>query len=164
METKIRNIGAFDKETGEVFEHVPVWVKGKIGFNGNQNYFCMFQNALREVSKMDLDGKTIKVLNFLMATMDMENVCLVPFKYIASELKMNRPNVSRAIKQLQDHNIIIKGEKVGNTPSIRINNTLLWKGKVVNFNKKQQDTPIVPDEAYEKRQKQLKLFEDNIKK
>lgn len=110
---------------------------------------------------MNLPQKDMQVLMYLMSKMDMQNACLINQKAVAEALNMRTSNLSRSIKNLEDRKIIIRGEgKVGRTPTLRINNTLLWKGQVKVYKMIAKDEPIGPDDAKDTARAQIALFEE----
>lgn len=116
-------------ETGEILDNVAhVWVRKYEPFQ--QNHITMFQDALIEVSKLNLTKEELQVFNYLLGKALMGNTVIIPFKDAAKEIGILRPNYSRAVTGLAQCNIIVKGEeKVGHTPSLRINYGIAWKGK-----------------------------------
>ena len=52
---------------------------------------------------------------------------------IADALKMKRQSVHRAIKQLEDLGVILRGPKAGRSSSWKLNPNAGWKGKVRNL-------------------------------
>lgn len=55
---------------------------------------------------------------------------------IADELKMQKTNVSRAIKNLIYFGIILKGPKSGRSKTYRLNPQFGWKGTISNHKKR----------------------------
>lgn len=157
---RFREILPVDASTGEILDSTPVYVPKKHYFQSN--HLTMFQDVLNEVAKMKLQGNSLRVLMLLLSKMDMENICIIPFSAIGNELNMKIQNVSKAIKDLADKNIIIKGEqKIGKTPSLRFNNTLVWKGKTKTYKMVPKDGPLAEKEGIFENQLNLFKTPDN---
>lgn len=142
MSSKKIRIVQIDLDTHEVQDGALAWIPKRHYFE--ENHISMFQSALLEIAKGDLSPNEKDVFMYLLAKAGMGNMVLISFKEAAEELGLKKPNFSRAIKGLVDRNIIIKGEqKIGRTPSLRINYGVAWKGKVKRHNViKMYDKPI----------------------
>jgi predicted transcriptional regulator len=157
-QTRARHISSVDHQTGELLDGVIAWQPKRHYFQ--EGHFTMFQDVLEKLAKMDLPQRDMQVLMFLMSKMDMENACLINQKAVAEELNMRTSNLSRSIRNLADKKIIIKGEgKVGRTPTLRLNNTLLWKGKTKVYKMIAKDEPIGQEEARTSASEQMAMFE-----
>ncbi|MDD9849746.1 hypothetical protein BZG30_31430, partial [Escherichia coli] len=77
----------------------------------------------------------IHVFMALLADLDYENYIQVAQIDIADALKMQKTNVSRAIKNLIDFGIIIEGPRIGRSKTYRLNPQFGWKGTVSNHRK-----------------------------
>ncbi len=103
------------------------------------DFFMFFQNAAEKLSEdKTITGETYRVFMKLLSIMDYENYILIPQAEIAEKLDMKRQQVHRAIKQLLDKEIIVRGEKLGKTYSYKLNISYGWKGKVINFHKAEE--------------------------
>uniref|UniRef100_UPI001F097BEC replication protein n=1 Tax=Pseudomonas aeruginosa TaxID=287 RepID=UPI001F097BEC len=71
----------------------------------------------------------------LLSDLDYENYIQVAQINIADALKMQKTNVSRAIKNLIDFGIIIEGPRIGRSKTYRLNPQFGWKGTVSNHRK-----------------------------
>ena len=133
-----RKLGTFDIETGEILdEGVAIYVGCKVKVT--ENFFMMFQDALVELSKdRDLTGEHWRVLSYLFAKLDFENLIQVTQSEIAKELNIQTSHVSRSIKVLTDKKIIIRGPNIGRSSSFRLNPYFGWKGKVSNLKEAQK--------------------------
>ena len=79
-----------------------------------ESWFMFFQSACEQLAlDKDLSGETFRVLMHLLSTLDFENYILIQQSEIAEKLEMKRPNVSRAIKQLLERGILVKGGRSG---------------------------------------------------
>jgi DNA-binding transcriptional ArsR family regulator len=76
----------------------------------------------------DLKGEALKVLLYLAARLDFDNWIQVAQTEIAEALGMRKPHVSRAIKLLESKGIVIRGPKVGQSYSWRLNPKYGYKG------------------------------------
>ena len=105
----------------------------------------------------DIKGETHRVLWFIGGILDFENWVQLSVTEIAQELELKRPNVSRAIKLLEQKEIIIRGPKVGRSHAFMLNPEFGWKGKVKNLDeyRKERDD----QENREITQKNLKVVE-----
>lgn len=157
-ESRARHIASVDHRTGEVLDGVVAWQPKRHYFQ--TGHFTMFQDVLEKLAKMDLPQRDMQVLMFLMSKMDMENACLINQKAVAEELNMRTSNLSRSIKNLANKKIIIKGEgKVGRTPTLRLNNTLLWKGKTKIYKMIAKDETIGQEATRTSASEQMAMFE-----
>lgn len=113
-----------------------------------ENWFMFFQNACEKLAlDKSLSGESFRVLMYLLSNLDFENYIIIQQVEIAEKLDMKRANVSRAIKQLTDKEILIKGPKLGRTYSYKLNSTYGWKGKVIKLvdQTKEQKPKLVVD-------------------
>jgi DNA-binding Lrp family transcriptional regulator len=69
-----------------------------------------------------------RVLMALLKRLDFENLITANQSDIARELSMERAQVNRAIKRLQEAGAIIQGPKVGINCSYQLNPQFGWKG------------------------------------
>lgn len=120
-------IGSVDLETGELLPHVLVAVRQKIpnGFAGG--WLAMSFNAA-SIFKGIRDIEQQRVFWALIERLDFENYINVVQADIARELEMQRSNVSRAIKELVEQDIILKGPKIGRNVTYQLNPNLGWRG------------------------------------
>lgn len=99
-----------------------------------------FQDSFEEIAKdPDMTGETLKVLFYLYSKLDFENFIQQSQIDIAEGLKMQKQNVSRAMKILTDKQIILEGPKVGRSKCYRLNPNYGWKGKVKNLKEYQKE-------------------------
>ena len=156
---KTKKILQIDVDTGEQLEGTTAWVQQKYYFQ--ENHLTMFQDALEKLATLNLSKDEYRVFNLIIAKAGMGNVVAIPFTEMAKSLNMQKQHITRAIKNLADKNIVIKGEKkIGKTPSIRINYGLAWKGKIKDYKINKYADPeinINPDT----KSKQRELFKDN---
>ncbi|MBD2790586.1 helix-turn-helix domain-containing protein, partial [Xenorhabdus sp. DI] len=69
----------------------------------------------------------------LLAKLDYENWLRIRQKDIAKELNMNPPHVSRAIKELFEHGILVKGPKIGASNTYRLDPSFAFRGRDKNL-------------------------------
>ena len=148
--------GYVDKYTGEEYGFPVI-----IGRKRNpyaKGWVMNSQEAMVILAKdKDIKGETHRVLWFIGGILDFENWVQLSVTEIAQELELKRPNVSRAIKLLEQKEIIIRGPKVGRSHAFMLNPEFGWKGKVKNLDeyRKERDD----QENREITQKNLKVVE-----
>ena len=133
--------GYVDKYTGEEYGF-PVIVGRKRNPYG-KGWVMNSQEALEIVAKdKDIKGETYRVLFFICARLDFENWVQISITEIANELDLKQPSVSRAMKVLEEKEIILRGPKVGRSYAFMLNPEFGWKGKVKNlddYRKRRED-------------------------
>ena len=150
--------GYEDIYTGEQYG-LPVLVGRKNSPYAN-GWYMGNQELAREVFAKDKDIKseTHRVLWFIISVLDFENWVQLSITEIANELGMRQPNVSKAIKVLENKEVIIRGPKVGRSFSFRFNPDFGWKGKVKNLDDYRRER-----EDQENHRKQRERFENKLK-
>jgi DNA-binding transcriptional regulator GbsR (MarR family) len=149
--------GYVDKYTGEEYGF-PVIVGRKRNPYG-KGWIMNSQEAMVSVAKdRDIKGETHRVLWFIGGILDFENWVQLSVTEIANELNLKQPAVSRAIKVLEDKQIILRGPKVGRSYAFMLNPEFGWKGKVKNLDdyRKQRDDQ-------EKKPKVQQIRKENLK-
>ena len=148
---------AYDKNTGEVLDGVPVLCGVKRN-PYSTGWVMNSQQALEIIAKdKEITGRIHRILWFLIARLDFENWIQISQKEICEELNMRKEDVSSGIKLLEKKKILIRGPKVGRSYSFRINPNFGWKGDVKNldeYRKKEED-------QYFKEKRQETLRTDN---
>ncbi|CCQ56700.1 replication/maintenance protein RepL [Crocosphaera watsonii] len=133
--------GYVNKYTGEEYGF-PVLVGRKKRPYGN-GWLMNSQEALEILAKdKEITGETYRVLFFVCARLDFENWVQISVTEMAQELELKQPNVSRAMKVLEQKGIILRGPKVGRSYAFMLNPEFGWKGDVANLNeyrKKRED-------------------------
>lgn len=76
----------------------------------------------------DLTGECWRVLVCLICKLDYENFVFISQPEIAEHLSMPLSSISRAISTLCKKQILERGDRIGNTPSFRLNPSLGWRG------------------------------------
>jgi DNA-binding Lrp family transcriptional regulator len=149
--------GYVDKYTGEEFGF-PVIVGRKRNPYG-KGWVMNSQEALEIVAKdKDIKGETYRVLFFICARLDFENWVQISVTEIAKELGMHQPDVSKAMKILENKQIILRGPKVGRSYAFMLNPEFGWKGKVTNLEDYRQER-----EDRENHQKNRERYQENLK-
>jgi len=117
-------------ETGELVPAI-TWIRQK--WKGDP-FLMVFQasfEALAKDKEITLDAR--RILDFLFSRLDFENYILIPQVEIATELGMQRSNVSRAMSILLGKGIILEGPKVNRSRGYRLNHDFGWKGTLKNL-------------------------------
>lgn len=122
-------------KTGETKEGYFVYMaypKPKIR---NMRWMMTFQDSLEIIATdEDMTGQTLKVMLLLMGNLEFENYITIKQVGIAEKLKIDKADVSKAMKLLVNKEIILK-VKEGTTTGYKLNPTYGWKGKVENMEK-----------------------------
>jgi DNA-binding Lrp family transcriptional regulator len=157
--------GYVDKYSGEEFGF-PVLIGRKKNPYGN-GWVMNSQEAMLSLAKdKDITGETHRVLWFIGGILDFENWVQIPITEIAQELNLKRPNVSRAIKMLEEKGIILRGPKLGRSFAFMLNPEFGWKGKVKNlddYRREKEDEKNNQEyrERLEKNLKSVKLSKED---
>lgn len=140
-----KTLSLFDYETGAISQQVAVYQPAKYYFR--DPHITVFQQALETLAKGDLGTDEWRVFALILGKAGMGNEVIIPFKDAAAALGMQRPNFTRAVNKLVERGILVKGSKVGNTPTLRINYSVAWKGKIKeHLRVKVQDIPVQMNE------------------
>ena len=135
-------VRAYDKNTGEIIEGVPVLCGVKRN-PYSTGWVMNSQEALELIAQdKEITGRIHRVLWLLVAHLDFENWIQLSQKEICRKLDMKKQDVSSAVKVLEEKEIIIRGPKVGRSYSFRLNPMLGWKGNVKNldeYRRKEED-------------------------
>lgn len=131
---KLKEIAQINTTTGEILDGKFVFIptkklspfKGHMTMNLDENY-------LFALTKLTNEQKN--VLFVLWAHLDYENFILVSQKTISEVLGIAQSNVSRAIKALVEHGVILEGKKIGYIKSYMLNPNFGWRGSVSNHKK-----------------------------
>ncbi|WP_426578610.1 helix-turn-helix transcriptional regulator (plasmid) [Xenorhabdus stockiae] len=129
----MRKVTQVDLETGEDLGGFVAVIRPKQK-SSFERHFTMNQAALLLIAN-ELNHEQTRVLMALLADLDYENYIQVAQSDIAGALKMQKTNVSRAIKNLIDFGIILEGPKIGRSKTYRLNPQFGWKGTVSNHRK-----------------------------
>ncbi len=105
---------------------------GDLWMQTNQAFLIEF------AARRDVTGEVFRVFLYLNGRLDFQNIIRVPQVEIAKDLSLTRQSVNRAIKKLETMGILLRGAKVGQTVSWRLNPNAGWKGKVVDLREAQK--------------------------
>ncbi len=154
--------GYIDKYTEEVYGY-PVIIGRKKNPYG-KGWVMNSQDAALIIAKdKGIKGETHRVLWFIIGILDFENWAQISITEIAKELNIKQPHVSRAIRVLEEKEVIIRGPKTGRSYTFMLNPNFGWKGDVAILeeyrNKKEkEETKNLKDK--EKKQRLEKLSEE----
>ncbi len=149
--------GYVDKYTGEEYGF-PVIVGRKRNPYGKGWIMNSQEAAVLLAKDKDIKGETHRVLWLIIGILDFENWVQLSVTEMANELKMHRPDVSKAMKVLEDKEIILRGPKVGRSYAFMLNPDFGWKGKVRNLEEYRQQR-----EDQKRQEKSRELYEENLK-
>lgn len=128
-----------DLETGEVVQLVALKPMRAPHPFRKEGFVQMSQAAMLELAQDPVSGEAMRVLMALCAVLDFENYIQLSQTDLAKLIGMSQPNVNRAMTELVDRGIIIKGAKVGRTLTYRLSPTFGFKAKGSNFQKLMKD-------------------------
>ena len=149
--------GYVDKYTGEEYGF-PVIVGRKRRPYGKGWVMNSQDAAILLAKDKDIKGETHRVLWFIIGILDFENWVQLSITEIAQELCLRQPHVSRAMKILEEKQIILRGPKVGRSYAFMLNPEFGWKGDVANlddYRKRREDE--------ENQAKNRERFEESLK-
>ena len=144
--------GYVDKYTGEEFGF-PVIVGRKRNPYGKGWVMNSQDAAILLAKDRDIKGETHRVLWFVIGILDFENWVQISATGIGKELGLKQQSVSRAIKILEEKEIILRGPKVGRSYTFMLNPDFGWKGKVENLEEYRE----------KKEQERIKNFKNQTK-
>lgn len=143
----VRNIGflvdpetqeriAYDRDTGQVLRETlpPVVFLGRPKtFNElyGRGAWWVMSDSLPDLMAFDKElsrQEPTRVFWYLVKRLDFENYIRVPQVEVAEALEMKKPNVSRAIALLENKGVLLRGPKVGQSYSWRLNPNCGFKG------------------------------------
>ena len=126
-----RRLGQLDLDTGEVMEGSLVYVAKRAPHPYGVNMMQVNQDFLAQfAARKDVSARTLRVFLLMASKCDFENWLHVPLTDVANELDIEKANVTRAIQQLEELGILLRGPKVGRSNTFRFNPNAGWKGKV----------------------------------
>jgi hypothetical protein len=125
-----KDIGIYDKNSGEILEDVSLGVYQVKKYNGfvKNGWMAVNQGALKLLRTSGLQGKDYEVLFALLERLDFGNFIHVNQSEIARILNMKQPNIARSIKKLVDIEALIEGPKVSRSRTYKLNPEFGWKG------------------------------------
>jgi biotin operon repressor len=122
-------------KNGEVEQWVLSRIRRKFITGG---FFMAIQDGFGWLATLKLEGRTKDVLFYVMSKLDFENYINLSQKDIAEALGMQKSNISAAMKELEEHGIIHKGVKTGQSWTYRLDPSLGYKGRAKNLRKYQE--------------------------
>jgi Firmicute plasmid replication protein (RepL) len=81
----------------------------------------------------EITGDCWRVFACLLCQLDYDNFLLVSQPKVADHLNISRSTVSKCIRILCNKNILERGERIGNTPTFRLNPQFGWRGETSNL-------------------------------
>ncbi len=96
--------------------------------------------------------------NAIVGILDFENWVQLSSTEIAKELQIHRQHISRAMKVLEEKEIILRGPKIGRSYAFMLNPEFGWKGKVKNL-----DDYRKQKEDEENQRKNQERYKENLK-
>ena len=88
----------------------------------------MYQEAITQIAKEKLPVEQSSVFLYLLGRVDFDNYLMVSQKEMAKELNIKQQNISRAIRNLCEREIIIEGPRLGLNKTYRLNPYVAHKG------------------------------------
>ncbi len=144
-----------DLETGEVFMGLAVPQKKKYPREIQQDgFYTMFSFGSSRLSEIEgLTGTDYRVLHNLLSHLEFENWINITQTVISEELKIKKPHISNAIKNLVNKGIIEKHKDPNDKRKVRyrLNPEYGWRGdadqwKKEMYNRKSKKiTPLFPN-------------------
>lgn len=128
-----------DLETGEVVQMIALKPTRAPHPFRKEGFVQMSQAAMLELAQNPASGEAMRVLMALCAVLDFENFIQLSQTDLAKLIGMKQPHVNRAIAELCERGIIIKGMKVGKSLTYRLSPTFGFKSKGSNFSKLMAD-------------------------
>lgn len=171
-----------DEETGEILrqavetEYVPGFVDVKLPKRkhlGNGDFLVIFQNTmLRIATEAKLTKNEMQLLLYLLGTASFDNSVCVDLDILVEALKVDKGNISRALKGLVQRNIVIRkdGYKGGSQRTLpmelsinydQINYGITWKGDYNEHKKVKMNHPEIEPipQALPTKKKEPDLFD-----
>lgn len=105
------------------------------------HWVATFQDGLGWMAEQNMTGEQWRVFAYLVSKLDFDNYLKVQQKDICEKLKLNKSNVSKAIKKLVEIDVIAVGPFAGRSRTYRLNPRIAHRG-AINF----QQTIIEYDE------------------
>jgi hypothetical protein len=96
-----------------------------------KDWFAVAQTALDFLAqnRKYLGEEGFAVFCSLASKLDFQNYILINQAQMARDMHMDRGNLNKAIKRLEDLGILVRGPKSGISPTFRLNPNVGWKGK-----------------------------------
>ena len=105
-----------NEDTGKIVGLFPLKSK-----NFGNGWIASYQKMLLLLAKLNLPNEQYRVLLALLSQVDFENYLTISQTELAKEIGMKQSHISRAIKGLREHNIIVEGPRAGLNKTYRFN-------------------------------------------
>lgn len=118
---------------GEIHEGAQlalIFPKRNNGFK--EGWMALAQSPLMVLAQSNISGETFRVLMAILSQLDFENWIQLRQAETAEKIGMKRSNFSRALRELEALEVLIKGPKVGRSVTYRLNPNFGWKGSAKN--------------------------------
>jgi predicted transcriptional regulator len=138
MTRQVQQARIINEATGETMNLAFYQVKALHPYR-HGGFIQMSQEALMELVKNPVSGESRRVLDLLCAVLDFENFIQVSQPEIGKFCSMEKQNVNRAIKELCERGILIRGAKVGRVWTYRLSPSFGFKGNSKNYGKLMRD-------------------------
>lgn len=135
---KCSSLKIMDMDTGEILPDLPI-IKIADRRSKEKSWMKLYQkdSLLSLIKNQSITGVDYRILLYLMYLMDYENVVSVTQQYIAKELEIAQPQVSKSIKKLEESSLLKRAKIQGKTVFL-INQFLVKKGRKENFDNKKK--------------------------
>ncbi len=128
---------AVNQMTGEVLPLAPF--HGSRG-EGREPHVWLFQERIKRLAEHNpLGQQSMRVLLYLLGVLDWDNWLVVPHTAMVRALQMSAPNVSRAVAQLVDAQILRQAEPPAPRTAYRLNSAYAYKGKYAALKKRRRE-------------------------
>lgn len=139
---KEREIIAILGEGDEVQGYINKRRENRLG----AHWVATFQDGLGWMAEQNMTGEQWRVFAYLVSKLDFDNYLKVQQKDICEKLKLNKSNVSKAIKKLVEIDVIAVGPLAGRSRTYRLNPRIAHRGA-----RNYQQTIIEYDELKKRR-------------
>ena len=113
-----------DNETGETLGHFPLRRKGL-----GTGWIGLYQEAADMIADWNLPNEQYRVFLKLLAKLDFDNYLRISQKQLSQELRMKQPNIARALRALENLEVIVEGPRAGLNKTYRLNPYIAHKGR-----------------------------------
>ena len=125
-EHKVKFIGQFNEDTGELEWMVPIKPKKRITGGA---WMAIYQESAIWISRIKPPYEVVRVFLNMVGKLDYNNYIRISQTDLAKELGMKQQNVSRAIKKLIELDVIAEGPRAGLSKTYIMNPNIGIKGK-----------------------------------
>ena len=114
-----------------------IYPRRRNGFS--EGWVAMAQPALMALANANLSGGEARVLFAILSLLDFENWIQLNQSELADKIGMRRGHFNRALRILENENILIRGPKVSRSVTFRLNPNYGWKGSAKKHNEVLKD-------------------------